>query len=455
MIVSGPTNLRGRRAISTLFVATLLMLFSSAMPSYGALAQFVGNPLSASDFSAFRPIAGYLTNSSWLLVTGQDPRLLDAIDNQRQISPSPVDQPFASEGLSQQQGHGLPVLSRSPSPVFSRNLLVTHATGSLKLTSDPQVALDPLDPEHLVLAVVDYNLAAIVTYITHDGGETWEGPRQVRFFAQDVLAGGPPDLAFDREGNVYLFSISFGVDDVPLGSTVFSVATPRIAMSKSVDGGITWSDPSIIVSSSIETTSFADELGDDQFRVSVQFLDNPSFAIGPDPDAPERDLMYVTYTDFRVHYSTPVSPGSQFDADDGSETTIRLVRSTDGGQRWSDPISVSPTFSQTHLAISNAGPPVAAQSSGAGASNAADALPGQSHASLQPDSQPQSTSATTANLSEDVVQGARTAVMADGTLVVAFLDTTLDGAHQGLAMIIVVVSSDGGRSFSEPVQAGP
>jgi hypothetical protein len=44
--------------------------------------------------------------------------------------------------------------------------------------------------------------------------------------------------------------------------------------------------------------------------------------------------------------------------------------------------------------------------------------------------------------------------MPDGTLAVGFLDTTFDGAHRGLAMVIVALSIDGGTSFAEPLQAG-
>ena len=44
--------------------------------------------------------------------------------------------------------------------------------------------------------------------------------------------------------------------------------------------------------------------------------------------------------------------------------------------------------------------------------------------------------------------------MSDGTVVVAYLDTTLDGVQEGLATIMVTLSEDGGRTFAEPVQAG-
>jgi hypothetical protein len=55
---------------------------------------------------------------------------------------------------------------------------------------------------------------------------------------------------------------------------------------------------------------------------------------------------------------------------------------------------------------------------------------------------------------DQTVQGPQPEVMADGTVVVAYLDTTLDGVQEGLATVMVTLSEDGGRTFAEPVQAG-
>ena len=49
---------------------------------------------------------------------------------------------------------------------------------------------------------------------------------------------------------------------------------------------------------------------------------------------------------------------------------------------------------------------------------------------------------------DQTVQGPQPAVMADGTVVVAYLDTTLDGVQEGLATIMVTLSEDGGRTFA-------
>jgi hypothetical protein len=433
MTVTRSMRSRGARTLATLVVATLLMLASAQKPIDGARARAGGDPLSVSDFAAYQPIARYLSNASWLLVTGQDPRLLDA----------------SGSAPAVQNGFPSPVLSRSPSPFFSRNMLVTHDVGPIGVTSEPRIVADPLDPEHLVLAVVDYNLPSIAVYVTLDGGEIWDGPRQVRFFAQDVLAGGAPDLAFDRHGNLFLVSTSIGLDDVQIGSTLMSVATPNLVVSKSEDGGFSWSDATFITGSSVEVTSFPDVDGIEQTGVTFQYLDLPSIAIGPDPNEPERDLVYVAYTDFDLHSSTFAPHELPLLTAIGSESTIRLVRSNDGGQSWSDPIGISPTMTQTHFSFDGM-----TTASVDIAPNMPSAAPGSGEAPSSSNRQSGSATAGSEDLVEDVVQGADVAVMPDGTLAVAFLDTTFDGAHRGLAMVIAALSSDGGTSFAEPVQAG-
>jgi hypothetical protein len=431
MTVTGSMRSRGARTLATLLVATLLMLGGAQGSIGGARAQVSGQPLSAGEFAAYQPIASYLSNASWLLVTGQDPRLLDT----------------SSSARPAQSGLPSPALSRSPGPLFSRNVLVSHAVGPIGLTSEPRIVSDPLDPLHLVLAVVDFNLPSIATYVTEDGGETWNGPRQVRFFAQDVLAGGAPDLAFDRDGHLFLVSTSIGLEDVQVGSTVLSVATPNLVISKSDDGGFSWSDATLIVGSSAEVTPFSDADGIPQTGVTFRYLDHPSIAVGPDPDDPARDLIYVGYTDLELHSSTFAPHELPLLTAIGSESTIRLVRSSDGGESWSDSVGISPTMTQTHFSFDSM---MSARTDTA--PNSASVVPGSTAAV----SSRQSGSVTSGGEGqvEDVVQGADVAVMSDGTVAVAFLDTTFDGAHRGLAMVIVALSSDGGMSFAEPLQAG-
>ena len=58
----------------------------------------------------------------------------------------------------------------------------------------------PTDPEHLVLGTIDYNFPSMSSYVTIDGGESWDGPFQSPYLLDDQFSGGDPSLAFDRAG---------------------------------------------------------------------------------------------------------------------------------------------------------------------------------------------------------------------------------------------------------------
>ena len=155
---------------------------------------------------------------------------------------------------------------------------------------------------------------------------------------------------------------------------------------------------------------------------------------------PERDIIYIAYTEFKTRYTTLYADELPFLTSPITETTIRLVRSTDGGATWSDPIGVSPTVFQAE----------GASEEGEGGASAVDAQTddGEINQQAQQEGEAAGTEA------DQTVQGPQPAVMADGTVVVAYLDTTLDGVQEGLATIMVTLSEDGGRTFGEPVQAG-
>ena len=97
--------------------------------------------------------------------------------------------------------------------------------------------------------------------------------------------------------------------------------------------------------------------------MAADFLDKPWMAIGPDPQDPERDIIYIAYTEFKTRYTTLYADELPFLTSPITETTIRLVRSSDGGATWSDPIGVSPTVFQAE----------GASEEGEGGASAADA----------------------------------------------------------------------------------
>ena len=438
-IVPGGGERRGsaRPKLAALFLlAMIVALFPTAAHAQEAGAVPVG------DFRLFKPMENVLSAASWVMATGQDPRLLDIPSGGEARGVDWSVYGATPGGVANRGGAFAPqVPYRSAAPAFSRNQIVTRQLGLFPLNTEPHIAVDPNDSEHLVLGTIDYNFPSMSSYVTFDGGETWNGPNQLRYFQEDISAAGDPVVAFDRHGNVYMVSISLGLDDYRLGSLVSVTEISSIAISKSEDDGYTWGDAVSTARSTIETSSMPDDTGRERGEVAVEFLDKPWIAIGPDPSDPDRDVIYITYTEFKTRYTTLYADELPFLTSPITETTIRLVRSTDGGQTWSEPIGISPTVFQAEGASQEG-------DEERGASATAQSGDGSGGTIVQQEGE------GAGNEADQTVQGSQPAVMADGTVVAAYLDTTLDGVQEGLATVMVTTSDDGGRTFSEPVQAG-
>ena len=75
---------------------------------------------------------------------------------------------------------------RDPAPAFSRDILITRDFSGTPIQTEPHLAVHPKDPEHLLLGTVDYNFPNVSSYLSIDGGETWEGPSQPQFLRDDL-----------------------------------------------------------------------------------------------------------------------------------------------------------------------------------------------------------------------------------------------------------------------------
>ena len=429
---------RGRpgQRILVLLIMTALLVAVAPPPSSQAEEE---GAIPVGEFRLLQPVEKMLSAASWVMATGQDPRLLDIPTGGGARGVDWTGYGVVPGGSRSGPAMAPQVPFRSAAPAFSRNQLLTRQLGLFPLNTEPHIAVNPLDPEHLVVGVIDYNFPSMSSYVSFDGGETWEGPNQLRYFEEDFGAAGDPVVAFDRDGNVYMVSISLGFEEFRLGSLVSATEISSIVISKSEDDGLTWGPSVSTARSTVETTSVPDETGRERGEVAADFLDKPWVAIGPDPNDPERDIIYITYTEFKTRYTTLYADELPFLTSPITETTIRLVRSSDGGATWSDPIGVSPTVFQAE----------GASEEGEGGASAAAAQTDDGEINQQP--QEGESAGTEA---DQTVQGPQPQVMADGTVVVAYLDTTLDGVQEGLATIMVTLSEDGGRTFAEPVQAG-
>lgn len=304
---------------------------------------------------------------------------------------------------------------RNPTSNFSRNILVTKDLGNTPIQTEPHFAVNPLDSNHIVLGVIDYNSPNVVSYVSLDAGETWNGPFQPRYIDGDLGAGGDPVVAFDREGNSYMTSISIGFEAFKILGVPYEEQVSSIAITKSLDGGYSWEKPT---SSSRSTVNLqiTQLVGSGVIgSVSLGFLDKPWLNIGPNPNDLSKDIIYVTYTKFDVIYEIVTYLDGAFLGFQNPvvTTTIEIVKSEDGGQTWSSPVAVSPTVREV---------------TGGGNGN---------------------------QFSEQqrVVQGSQPITTKDGTLYVTWLDSTDDSAFTGLAEIIIAKSTDAGQTFENAVVA--
>ncbi len=401
---------------SLTFVLSLAFPVAAGEEGEGSLGQDPSNViglLGASPADLLGPASQFLSGPSWLATKGVDPGAGDM----------PTYDPWTGSDLSsdvrtQAAGAGAPVPYRDPGPAFSRNLLVTRDYSNIPFQTEPMIEADPEDPQHLLLGVIDYAFPSMSTYVSFDGGERWDGPNQVPYLTEDLGSGGDPVVAFDRDGNVYLAYISIGVDDFNLGPIEVSAQVSSIAVAKSEDEGYTWPIQISSARSRVNTDGLeSDRFGRLRGTVDMSFLDKPWMASGPSVDGSEQDVLYVTYTNFDISYEILYIGEIPNLLPTEMRTSIELVKSEDGGLTWTDPVAVSPVVRRAYGETGD----------GSGAPGVVGTL--------------------------RVVQGSQPAVAPDGTVHVAWMDSTDDDSQKGIAEIQVASSTDGGDTWSTPVVA--
>ncbi len=373
--------------------------------------------LGAEPMDLLGPAGQLLTGQAWLMAQGIDPGQGPSTAVDPLLGPN-LGTSGGGSNRTQAAGAGAPVPFREPGPAFSRNILVTRDFSNSPFQTEPHIEANPEDPEHLVLGVIDYAFPANSVYVSFDGGERWEGPNQVPYLQKDLGAGGDPVMAFDRDGNVYMAYISIGIDEFNLGPIEVAAQVSSIAVAKSEDDGFTW--PTQI--SSARSTVNTDGLETDRFGrlrglVDLSFLDKPWLTSGPHPEDPDKDVLYVTYTNFDLSYEILYIGEIPNLLPTEMRTTIELVKSEDGGLTWSDPMGVSPTVRRAY----------GERGDDSGATGVFGTL--------------------------RVVQGSQPAVAPDGTVHVAWMDSTDDRSQEGAGEIYVASSTDAGETWSTPVLA--
>ncbi|MGB3340856.1 MAG: T9SS type A sorting domain-containing protein [bacterium] len=172
------------------------------------------------------------------------------------------------------------------------NLRVNNDT-TTQVQNEEQIVMNPTDTTNLVAVWRDFRLGyRQVTYAyTYDGGLTWE---QDLFSEPQYIWDSDPGLTVDTAGNFYAVILSYNSTSEPNGLFVY----------KSTDGGATWNGPVTVING-----------------VSGVFEDKELIACDRS-SGPYTNNLYVAWARF-------------------NNTQILLCRSTDGGNSFVGPVSVS------------------------------------------------------------------------------------------------------------------
>jgi hypothetical protein len=137
-----------------------------------------------------------------------------------------------------------------------------------------------------------------------DHGATWHDGELPNHYPSINL--GDPVLAADRAGHFYYASLALDA----------SVGSIGVAVGRSDDGG-----------QSFATPRFPMPPPDFSNARTLTLVDKPWMTVGPDPDHPGRDVVYVSWSEFRLGF--------------GIGTRIRMSESRDQGRTWSRPVTVA------------------------------------------------------------------------------------------------------------------
>ncbi len=177
--------------------------------------------------------------------------------------------------------------------------------------NEPDIEVDPQDPNHMIASSNDYESCCDQFYTTFDGGRTWttgdmsaEDPNRI---------GSDPVTVFDPvSGNAIHASLNFLITEDGLADD------GDVVVSLSEDGGLTWGDPVVV----------GPGLGDDDDPLQI-FNDKEWIVTDTNPESPYYGRTYLTWTAFRSETGVY------------AESPIIEAHSDDGGETWTDPQEIS------------------------------------------------------------------------------------------------------------------
>jgi hypothetical protein len=172
--------------------------------------------------------------------------------------------------------------------------------------NEPNIVVDPADPNHMVASSNDYGSCCDQYYTTFDGGQTWStGNMSTR--GPNVTGSDPITVIDPSHGTVVHFSLNYHV------SSGIPAVNGDVVASVSTDGGVTWKVPVLV----------------GRGRGASLFLDKEGATVDLSPSSPHYGRIYVSFTGFGG------------DAKRSRRSPIALSYSDDGGYTWSAPKEIS------------------------------------------------------------------------------------------------------------------
>jgi len=197
-------------------------------------------------------------------------------------------------------------------------------SGAIDMAREPDCIPDPTSGGSLCYPGQTTNSIGVSS--TQDGGKTW-GTQILDFSGIGKLANADPGVAFgprpDGRGGfsytngarAYVSAMAF-----PLGN-VTPFSEPVVAVTRSDDSGSTWLTPVVAT---------------DRVNPRAQFNDKPSIWADNNPSSPHFGTVYVVWA-----LLTGVGRSSSTFFCTTCPVAILLTRSTDGGDTWSVPVTLS------------------------------------------------------------------------------------------------------------------
>jgi hypothetical protein len=177
--------------------------------------------------------------------------------------------------------------------------------------NEPDVAVNPEDPLHMVASSNDFDSCCDGFYTTFDGGRTWAQGDMSALTPQHI--GSDPVTTFDPVTDTVIHSsLTFLITEEGLASD------GDVVVSLSTDGGLRWGKPIVV----------GEGVGDDDDPLQI-FHDKEWIVTDTDPDSRFYGRTYLTWT--------------AFFAENGAYTRSPILEShsDDGGRTWTEPQEIS------------------------------------------------------------------------------------------------------------------